>query len=115
MKKISIIALVLGVYAGNATAAGSTSQMAMNNTMNTVAQAKNMRDNSPVIVVGRITNSMGDGMYLFEDGTDTIIVDIDDNAWHGHTVSSNDNVKLYGQIDASSDGTTIDVNYVEKM
>ncbi len=114
MKKISIIALVLGIVTSSANAIGADTPK-MTETVNTVGQVKKMPDNSSVIVVGRITNSMGNGMYLFEDKTDTIMVNISDTAWRGKTVTSNENVKLHGQTDVLSDRTTIDVNYVEKM
>lgn len=86
-----------------------------NETVVTVKQVKEMRDDVPVVVQGKILQRMGDDKYLFEDSTGSITVEIDNEDWRGQTVSPTDTVKLYGDVDAGLFKTEIDVEYVEKI
>ncbi|MBO5705060.1 MAG: NirD/YgiW/YdeI family stress tolerance protein [Alphaproteobacteria bacterium] len=86
-----------------------------NETIVTVKQVNEMRDDVPVIVKGKIVQRMGDDKFLFEDGTGSIMVEIDDDAWRGQTVSATDTVKLYGDVDRGIFKTEIDVDYIEKL
>lgn len=127
MKKIFTMAAVIAVASGAAMAdfqSNTPQQAAVNarggfvggsEVVSTVKQAKEMRDDVPVIVQGKILQRMGDDKYLFEDATDSITVEIDDEDWRGQTVTPNDTVKLYGEIDSGMFKTEIDVDYVEKL
>lgn len=126
MKKISMIALsgLLAFGAANADFEQTTSNAATNTkggfvsgaeTIATIKQVMEMRDDVPVIVKGNIVQRMGDEMYLFEDGTGTIRVEIDDDEWRGQTITPTDTVKLYGEVDRGIFTTEIDINYVEKL
>ena len=81
----------------------------------TVKQVKEMRDDVPVVVQGNIVQRMGDEKYLFEDSTGSITVEIDNKDWRGQTVSPSDPVQLYGEGAAGLFKTEIDIDYVEKM
>jgi uncharacterized protein (TIGR00156 family) len=84
-------------------------------TIVTVKQVNEMRDDVPVIVQGHILQRMGDEKYLFEDSTGSITVEIDDDDWRGQTISPSDTVKLYGEVDRGIFKTQIDVDYVQKI
>ena len=128
MKKISFFAL-LGIltvgaasadFSGpNAPAATATNErggfVSGAETIVTVKQVGEMRDDVPVIVRGKIIQRMGDEKYLFEDGTGSITIEIDDDDWRGQTVSPTDTVKLYGEVDRGLFSTEIDIDYVEKL
>lgn len=86
-----------------------------NETIVTIAQVNEMRDEVPVVVVGQIIQRMGDDKYLFQDGTGSITIEIDDDGWRGQTVNETDNVKIYGDVDRGIFNTEIDVDYIEKM
>ena len=125
MKKISMIALsgLLAFGAANADFQPATPDNASAKggfvsgaeTIATVKQVMEMRDDIPVIVQGHIVQRMGDEMYLFEDSTGTIRVEIDDDEWRGQTITPTDTVKLYGEVDRGIFKTEIEVNYVEKL
>ena len=128
MKKISLFALLGILTAGaasadfsgpNAPAATATNErggfISGAETIVTVKQVGEMRDDVPVIVRGKIIQRMGDEKYLFEDGTGSITIEIDDDDWRGQTVSPNDTVKLYGEVDRGLFSTEIDIDYVEKL
>lgn len=124
MKKISIMTAVCALVSGAALAdfQPNTPQPSpmggfVGGTENvvTVSQVKEMRDDTPVIVQGRIVQRMGDEKYLFEDSTGSITVEIDRKEWRGQTVSPSDTVKLYGEVDSGMFKTEIDIDYVEKI
>ena len=81
----------------------------------TVAQAREMRDDAYVVLQGNIIQRMGDDKYLFEDTTGSITVEIDKKDWNGATVTPNDTVKLYGEVDRGLMSAEIDVDYVQKL
>lgn len=125
MKKISMIAmsgiLVFGAAnaefqaAAPATASTKGGFVSGSEAIATVKQVMEMRDDIPVIVKGHIVQRMGDEMYLFEDATGTIRVEIDDDEWRGQTITPTDTVKLYGEVDRGIFKTEIEINYVEKL
>lgn len=78
-----------------------------------VTHAKEMRDEMPVQLKGNITQSLGDEKYLFSDGKETIIVEIDDEGWQGQNVSPKDTVLIVGEMDKDIWGTEIDVETVQ--
>ena len=117
MKKISVF-VIAGMLASPALAGFvADASVAPQNAdaIVTVAQAKKMRDDTPVIVQGNIVQRMGDEKYLFRDGTDSVIVEIDDEDWGGVDVRATDTVKLYGEVDAGLFKTEIDVDRIEKI
>lgn len=81
----------------------------------TVAQINEMRDDVPVIVKGKILQRVGDEKYIFEDETGKITVEIDDDDWRGQTISPENVVKLYGDVDRGLFKTEVDIDYVEKL
>lgn len=123
MKKISIMAIMAILAFGTANAEFQPATPAQPNggfvsgaeTISTVKQIMEMRDDVPVIVRGNIIQRMGDETYLFEDPTGSITIEIDDDDWRGQTVSPTDTVKLYGEVDRGLFTTELDINYVEKL
>ena len=128
MKKTSLFALfsILIASAASAEFAGPSAPAATATnarggfvsgaeTIVTVKQVNEMRDDVPVIIQGKIIQRMGDEMYLFQDGTGTIIVEIEDDNWNGQTVTPEETVKLYGEVDRGLFKTELDINYIEKV
>ena len=120
MKKISLIALsgvlmIGGAYAGfqqgNNTQRGGF--VGGPETIVTVSQVKEMRDDTPVIIQGNILQRMGNEKYLFQDSTGSITVEIDDDDWRGLTVTPNDTVKLMGEVDAGLFNTEIEIESIQ--
>jgi uncharacterized protein (TIGR00156 family) len=84
-------------------------------TIVSVQQVKDMRDETPVVVVGQILQRAGgdDEEFLFQDTTGSIIVEIDDEDWRGQNVKPTDTVKLRGEVDRGLFKKQIDVDFVE--
>ena len=81
----------------------------------TVEQAKTFRDNTPVLLQGKIIQFMGDEKYLFEDNTGTITVEIDDRLWRGISIDENDMVEIVGEVDKSFRKIEIEVDSIRKL
>ncbi|MDE6250571.1 MAG: NirD/YgiW/YdeI family stress tolerance protein [Alphaproteobacteria bacterium] len=125
MKKCSMFVLgaILSVGAAHAefqetittVATGPGGFLGGNNEVVTVTQVKEMRDDTPVVLQGYIVQRVGDEKYLFKDSADSITVEIDDDNWRGITITPQDTVKLYGDVDRGLWTTEVDVNYIEKI
>lgn len=119
MKKISVLALVaIMPICGAVAGPGKT----MNNgTMNnahpavwSVTEIMNLPDDTPVVMRGRITKNMGNNIFVFEDDSGSIMLEIEEDSWNGNTVRVNDVVTVYGNVDQGSNYTEIDVNSIVK-
>ena len=124
MKKISVVAVlallpVCGAFAGP----GMNKNMNQNMNQNmqkkqptywSVMEVVEMPDNTPVVMHGKIKQNMGEQMYLFEDSTGTIMLEIDEEDWNGNTVRVDDMVTIYGNVDKGGRVAEIDVTSVEK-
>lgn len=123
MKKISILSM-LGIMSIGASYAGFHAAPDVNKkggfvsgaeNIVTVIQVNELRDDVPVIVKGKILQRTGDDKYLFADDTGNIIVEIDEEDWNGQNITSDDIIKLYGEVDRGIFKTEIDVKRVEKL
>ena len=125
MKKISLLTiLALAPVCGAIAGPGMNNNMNNNRTMQnqsaqnqptywSVMEVVSLPDKSPVTMRGRITKSMGDEVYVFEDSSGTIMLEIDEEDWNGKTVRVDDIVTVYGNVDKGSDYTEIDVTSIE--
>ena len=117
MKKISVLALAAFLPVCAAVAGSGNN---MNNNMNnqpavwTVTEVMSLPDNTPVVMRGRITRNMGDNIFVFEDNSGTIMMEIEEEDWNGNAVLVDDIVTVSGNIDKGSNYTEIDVNSVVK-
>lgn len=81
----------------------------------TVAQTKQMRDDSKVTLRGNIVQHLGKDKYLFKDATGQVTIEIDNEDWRGVTVGPNDLVEIYGEVDKDWNSVEIDVDVVRKV
>ena len=117
MKKISLFAVLTLVPLCGAMAMQNNNQ-AQNNTKQpsywSVTEVMTLPDNTPVKLRGRITKNMGDNIYMFEDSSGTVMLEIEEEDWNGKTVRVNDMVTIYGNVDKGPDYTEVDVYSVER-
>lgn len=126
MKKISVLAMltvlpVASALAGPGMKNQNTNAMNNNNMMQqnqptywSVMEVVSLPDNTPVTMRGKITKNMGDDIYVFEDSSGTIMMEIDEEDWNGQTVRVDDVVTVYGNVDKGSDYVEIDVNSIRR-
>ncbi|MDR1933173.1 MAG: NirD/YgiW/YdeI family stress tolerance protein [Spirochaetales bacterium] len=81
----------------------------------TVEEAKNLRDDSPVTLRGKIERFLGDEKYLFSDDSGSIIVEIDNRLWNGVSVNQNDTVEIIGEIDKDFKGIEVEASSIKKV
>ncbi len=78
-------------------------------------QAESLRDDTPVILRGRITRSLGGEKYLFTDTSGSVILDIDDSIWNGQRITPDDPVEIHGEVDKDWGSVEIDVDRIVKQ
>ncbi len=79
-----------------------------------VVEALKLSDDTPVVLNGKIEKSLGDEKYLFNDGTATVIIEIDDDDWGGLNVTPEDVVVISGEVDKGMlKGVEIDVDTIQ--
>lgn len=81
----------------------------------TVSQAKDMVDDQPIVLHGRILQGLGKDRYTFQDDTGTITIKIGRKTWKGTTISPEDRVEIGGEVDKDRNGTKIDVDWIRKL
>lgn len=82
----------------------------------TVQQAKGMRDDSYVTMTGKITSRIGGDKYIFQDATGQITIDLDDEDFRGQTVTPQNTVRIYGEVDKEfGRGAEIDVKSLQVL
>jgi uncharacterized protein (TIGR00156 family) len=81
-----------------------------------VSDVKKLPDDANVILEGKIERRLENEKYLFDDGEDTITLDIDDDEWRGLSVGADDVVVIYGEVDRSPfrAEVEIEVDRIEK-
>ena len=115
MKKVSLVAMLALIPMCGAMAMQNKNMNKQKNpTYWSVTEIMSLPDNSPVVMHGKITKNMGDNIYLFEDSTGTIMLEIDETDWNGNTVTVDDVVTIYGNVDKNDEFVEIDVNSVQK-
>jgi uncharacterized protein (TIGR00156 family) len=80
-----------------------------------VEGAKKLKDDSPVILRGKIERFLGDEKYLFADESGNITIEIDDRLWKGLSVNQNDVVEITGEIDKDFITVEIEVRSIKKI
>lgn len=104
---ISALALTVGIFGvANAQYQGAVPAPI------TVVEAKDLSDDTFVVLVGQIDQNLGDEKYSFKDATGSITVDIDDEDWKGVKVNPGDTIQIQGQVDKEFMEVEIDVDAV---
>ena len=133
MKKIYTLAFASVLVSGAAVAGPGHNSANMNNNMPvatittvvepvvdrivTVEQIPMMRDNQNVVMTGYIVEDLGDEMYVFQDATGTIHVEIEPVILGEMVIVPDTKMKLRGQIDKGDNGEpdVIEVDYITTM
>ncbi len=112
---VSAVALSSAAFAASDNTNGGFSGPGSEVAIVSVQQAKGMNDDAMVILQGNIQKKVGDELYLFSDGTDTILVEIDDDDWNGLNIGPDDMVEISGEVDKGWTSIEIDVDQIKKV
>jgi uncharacterized protein (TIGR00156 family) len=116
MKKtfLALFAVYASMNIANAqTAGGFVGPNANPQALTTVQEALTLNDEAKVVLQGNIINSLGDEKYTFKDATGEVVVEIDDEDWHGVKVTPENRVEIIGEVDKDfAETPKIDVDVV---
>jgi uncharacterized protein (TIGR00156 family) len=117
VKSLSVGALSLCALslAGNADAQSGGFAGPDNLRLVTVAEALELPDDTDVKLQGYIVKALGDENYEFRDDSGTIVVEIDDDEWHGLEVTPDLHIELSGEIEKDWNGTELEVDTLRKL
>ena len=69
--------------------------------VDSVAKALKAKDEAPVVLEGCIVSAGPEREeYVFQDATGKIVIEIDDELFHGRTVTPENVVRIWGEVDA---------------
>lgn len=81
----------------------------------TVAEALKAKDDALVHLKGHITKQVKHEKYEFKDNTGSVVIEIDDDDWHGLEVTPNDTVTITGEVEKDfAKPVEIDVKSIQK-
>ena len=87
------------IYGQGFTGPGSEGQIIMTSRVITAGEARNLPNDSWVVLSGNIINMLPGGrQYTFRDATGDIAVDIGPKEWRGLSVDAADRVEIYGEV-----------------
>jgi uncharacterized protein (TIGR00156 family) len=83
----------------------------------TVSQAKTLKDDAQVRIVGTIENTLGVELYLFSDNTGSIAIEVDNKIWAVNLINPTTltfplSVEIIGEVDRENAGIKIDVKKI---
>ncbi len=82
----------------------------------TAAEVKKARDDMHVVLEGRLVERLRGDKYTFRDDSGTVVVDIDDEDFHGRTVTPQTRVRIYGEVDTEwNRPSEVDVDRLEVL
>jgi len=86
-------------------------------TIVTVNQIPNMMDNQNVVMTGYIIEDLGDKMYVFQDQTGTIHIEIEPVVLGEMVIVPDTKMKIKGEVDKGDNGEmdVIEVDYITTM
>lgn len=119
MKQMLWVIFISGVMFSTASWAGKSDQMIVNEAaqnMVTVAEAKQLADETAVTLSGVIVKRIRGDHFEFKDGSGSIDIEVDDDFWKPMGLKADDQVKVMGEVDTQSGQyTNIDVVKIEKL
>jgi uncharacterized protein (TIGR00156 family) len=80
--------------------------------LSTVAQVTELSEDAQVKLVGYIVKSLGDETFEFRDDTGTLVIEIDDDDWHGVEAGPSDRVEITGEVEREWRETGVEVDRI---
>ena len=121
MAMIAMLSLSTSAMAGfqgneRTQAGGFSDGNAKMGAVNTVAQAKDAYEDTPVTLTGYITRQVDNDEFYFKDSTGEIKIEVEDYAWNGQNVTPKDKITIKGKIDKNDWGRAeVEVYNIQKQ
>lgn len=95
--------------------ASSDSHSAEAKPLSKISAVQNMPDDSMVYIQGYITQNLGDEMYVFQDDTGSMNIEIDDELMAGNTTSPTTIVWIAAEVNKEGDITSLEAEEIQFM
>ena len=116
--KLLTYLIAAGLMLSGAAFAGmhsDTNHSAKAKPLSKVSAVQNMPDDSMVYIQGYITQNLGDEMYVFQDDTGTMNIEIDDDLMAGNTTSPTTVVWIAAEVNKEGDITSLEAEEIQFM
>ncbi|HHQ4473400.1 YgiW/YdeI family stress tolerance OB fold protein [Aeromonas sp. S41-2] len=80
-----------------------------------VAQLKDLADDSWATLEGKLVKHLGGENYMFRDASGEVEVEVDQDVWRGTEVGPDDLIRIRGEVDHSWNKTEVEVESLEKV
>lgn len=80
-----------------------------------IAEIKKAPDEHYIRVQGNITEYLNSELYVFEDASGTINIEIDDDVWDGLYVHPQDRVEITGEVERDFFSIKVEVDKIRLM
>lgn len=74
-----------------------------------VEEVMTLKDDTKITMDGQIERKIGNDKYIFNDGKNSIVVEIEKKAWKNQTVTPEDRITIWGKVDKDKKETEIEV------
>ncbi len=109
---LSLLVLAGFVFAGiQATNATTVEQKQQN--VNKVSEIKTMPDDAEVIIQGVIVKDLGDDMYMFQDNTGTVNIEIDEDLLENNTLTPQAIVLIEATVNKDGNITSLEAEEID--
>lgn len=115
MKKFLVASLLAISIFAVASNRGGFSSTGKNISVSKISQKNSWTDDQHIILEGTILRQVGKDDFVFKDSTGELIVEIDDDAWKGETITPDDRVRVYAEVDKSWKELEVEVYKIEKI
>ncbi len=113
MNKASVIGLLTLMSVSSFAMAAYTGSQEQNKV--SVAQLKDLADDSWATLEGKLVKHLGGENYLFRDASGEVEVEVDQDVWRGTEVGPDDQIRIRGEVDHSWNKTEVEVKTLEKV
>jgi uncharacterized protein (TIGR00156 family) len=81
----------------------------------TVQMLAKMNDDDKVILEGHLIKNLGEHLYLFEDATGKVKIEITVEQFKAESFSPKNRMRVIGEIDKETSEVTIDIESIERV
>ncbi|WP_330543237.1 NirD/YgiW/YdeI family stress tolerance protein [Aeromonas hydrophila] len=113
MNKASVIGLLTLMSISSFAMAAYTGPQEQNKV--SVAQLKDLADDSWATLEGKLVKQLGGENYMFRDASGEVEVEVDQDVWRGIEVGPDDLIRIRGEVDHSWNKTEVEVESLEKV
>lgn len=102
-------------FAGASSMNSPNSDASSTKPLSKISEVQNMPDDTMVYIQGYITQSLGDEMYVFQDDSGTMNIEIDDDLMANNTASPSTIVWIAAEVNKEGDITSLEAEEIQFM